>query len=137
MYPGASARRCFAKKIFLKIFQNSLENNFVGVSVLIKLQAVGLQLCKKDYSAGVFSCVFYKVFQNTFFIEWVRVLLYTGQITFWFLMYFLPWKLWKLCRSIEFAIFKKRHSHAEIGNSSWENFLTWSFFHKIYKSFYM
>ena len=36
--PEAVARRCSAKKVFLKIFQNSLENTCVGVSFLIKLQ---------------------------------------------------------------------------------------------------
>ena len=34
----------FYKKVFLKLSQNSHENVCVGVSVLIKLQALGLQL---------------------------------------------------------------------------------------------
>ena len=58
MYPKDFARRRFVKKMFLKIFQNSQDNNFVGVSVLIKLQAADLQLHKNDYSTKeVFLCI--------------------------------------------------------------------------------
>ena len=35
---------CSVKKVFLKISQNSQENNCARVSFLIKLQASGLQL---------------------------------------------------------------------------------------------
>ena len=50
--------RCYSsvKKVFLKILQHSQENTCVGVSFLIKLQA----LTKK------FSCEFYKMFKIAF-----------------------------------------------------------------------
>ena len=78
----SSYRRCFVKKVFLKISQNSQENTCVRV-FLIKLQ----QACnfikkeiltqvfsccnfiKKEILAQVFSCEFYEIFKNTFFIE--------------------------------------------------------------------
>ena len=41
---GEVARRCFVKKVFLKISQNSQENIFVAASFLIKFQASRLQL---------------------------------------------------------------------------------------------
>ena len=37
----SSRRKCFIKKLFLKISQNSQEKTFVGVSFLTKLQALG------------------------------------------------------------------------------------------------
>ena len=40
----AVARRCFVKKVFLEISQNSQENTCSRVSFLIKLQAKGLEL---------------------------------------------------------------------------------------------
>ena len=46
--------RCFIKKLFWKISQNSQENSFTGLSFLIKLQTC----CK-------FSCEFCKIFQNS------------------------------------------------------------------------
>ena len=36
--------KCSVKKVFLKTSQNLLENTFVGVSFLIKLQPSGLNL---------------------------------------------------------------------------------------------
>ena len=47
---------CSVKKVFLKILQNSQENTCARASFLIKLQA-----------SDLFSCEFYKIFQNTFF----------------------------------------------------------------------
>ena len=48
-------RRCSLKNVFLKIWQNSQENTCVGVSFLIKLHALGLQLYLKGHSdTGVF-----------------------------------------------------------------------------------
>ena len=46
IYENAEAvtRRCSAKKVFLQISQNSLENTCVRASFLIKVQAWGLQL---------------------------------------------------------------------------------------------
>ena len=46
IYENAEAvtRRCSAKKVFLEILQNSLENTCVRASFLIKVQAWGLQL---------------------------------------------------------------------------------------------
>ena len=42
--PEAVAQRCFVKKVFLEISQNSQENNCARVFLLIGLQAWGLQL---------------------------------------------------------------------------------------------
>ena len=52
----AVVRRCSVKKVFLKIWQNSQENNCIGVSiVLIKLQAFrSAFLLKRDSNTGVF-----------------------------------------------------------------------------------
>ena len=51
----SSHLRSSIKKVFLKISQNSLENNCVGVSVLKNLHASGLQLYQKgDSDTGVF-----------------------------------------------------------------------------------
>ena len=55
----AVARRYSVKKVLLKISQNSLENAYVGISLLIKLQAPG----------QVFSCEFSEILKDTFFTE--------------------------------------------------------------------
>ena len=48
-------QRCSVKKFFLKISQNSQENTCARVSILIKLQAQGLQLYqKRDSGTGIF-----------------------------------------------------------------------------------
>ena len=50
----AVARRCSVKKVFLEISQNSQENTSANVSLLIKLQALDLQLySKRDSGTGV------------------------------------------------------------------------------------
>ena len=49
-----------AKKVFLKISDNSRENTCARVSFLIKLQAT-------DTLAQVFSCEFCEIFKNIFF----------------------------------------------------------------------
>ena len=50
------AQRCSVKEVFLKTYQNSQENNCVGV----------LQLYLKKKSTQVFSCDFAKNFKNIF-----------------------------------------------------------------------
>ena len=45
----------FCKKVFLEVSQNSQENTCARVSFLIKLQAWGLQLYKKEAQVQVFS----------------------------------------------------------------------------------
>ena len=51
----AVVQKCFVKKVFLKIPQNSQEKTCAGVTLLIKLQASGLQLYhKRDSGTGVF-----------------------------------------------------------------------------------
>ena len=62
---GAVTRRCSVKKVFLKIWHNSQENTCARIYFLIKLQACNF--IKKETLAQVFSCVFCKNFQNTFF----------------------------------------------------------------------
>ena len=62
----AVAQRCFVKRVFLKISQNSQENSCARVSFPIKLQASGLQLyLKRDSGIGV-SFEFCKISKNTF-----------------------------------------------------------------------
>ena len=67
----SSHRRCFIKKMFLKIPQNSQENTCVRVSFLTKLQAWG-NFVKTKTLAQVFSCEFCEIFKNTFFTEHLR-----------------------------------------------------------------
>ena len=55
----AVARRCFLKKVFLEISQNSQENTCAGVSFLIKLQPEVRNFIQKEAVAQVFSCKFY------------------------------------------------------------------------------
>ena len=50
----AIVQRCYVKKVFLEISQNSQENTCARVSFLIKL-------------AQVFSCEFCEISKNTFF----------------------------------------------------------------------
>ena len=61
--------RCSAKKVFLKISQNSQKNTCARVSFFIKLPA------KKETPGQVFSCEFCKIFKNTFSTEHLRWLL--------------------------------------------------------------
>ena len=49
----AVAQMCSVKKVFLEISQNSQENTCVRVSILIKLQALGLQLYQNRDSVTV------------------------------------------------------------------------------------
>ena len=53
----AVAQRCFIKKAFLEIPQNSQENTCVRVSFLIKLQAWACNFIKKEALAQVFSWI--------------------------------------------------------------------------------
>ena len=68
----AVVRMCPVEKVFLEIPQNSLENTFIRVYFLIKLQAYNF--IKKETLAQVFSCELCENPKNTFF---------TGQ--FWWL----------------------------------------------------
>ena len=63
----AVAQRCFVKKVFFKISQNSQENTCARVSFLIKLQACNF--IKKETLAQVFSCEFCEILKNTFFTK--------------------------------------------------------------------
>ena len=63
----AVVRRCFVEKVFLEILQNSQENTGTRVSFLIKLKACNF--IKKQALLQVFSCKFWEVSKNTFFIE--------------------------------------------------------------------
>ena len=58
----AVPQRCSVKKVFLEISQKSQENICARVSFFIKLQALGLQLYKKETLAQVFSYEFCKIF---------------------------------------------------------------------------
>ena len=63
----SSHPRCYVKKVFLKIPQNSHGNTCARVSFLIKLQARGLHLIEKETLSQVFSCEFCEIFKNPFF----------------------------------------------------------------------
>ena len=60
----AVAQRCSVKNMFLKISQNSQENNCARVSFLITMQACNL--LKKEALAQVFSCEFCEIFKHNF-----------------------------------------------------------------------
>lgn len=53
--------------MFLKNFQNSLENTCAETFLLIKLQASAHNLIKKETPAQIFFCEFCKIFQHTCF----------------------------------------------------------------------
>ena len=57
------AQRCYVKKVFLEIFQNSQENTCARVSFLIKLKACNF--IKIGLLVQVFSCEFCEVSKNT------------------------------------------------------------------------
>ena len=61
----AVAQRCFVKKVFLEISQNSQENTCARVSFLIKLQAVACNFIKKETLAQLFSCEFCEISKIT------------------------------------------------------------------------
>ena len=61
----AVAQRCYVKKLFLEISQNSQENTCARVSFLIKLQAC--DFIKKGTLGQVFSCEFCEISRNTFY----------------------------------------------------------------------
>ena len=58
----AVAQRCFVKKVFLEISQNSQENNCARISFFPQV----FNFIKKRTLAQVFSCEFYEISQNTF-----------------------------------------------------------------------
>ena len=58
--------------MFLKISQNSQENNRARVSFLITLQASPYNFIKKETLVQLFSCEFYELFKNTFITEHLR-----------------------------------------------------------------
>ena len=65
-FSEAVTQRCSVKKVFLKISRNLQENTCARFSFLIKLQASGLQLYKKETLAKVFSGEFFEISKNTF-----------------------------------------------------------------------
>ena len=64
---GAVAQMCSVKKLFLKISQNSRESTCIGVSFLIKLQALQPATLLKETPTEVFSCGFCEILKITFF----------------------------------------------------------------------
>ena len=62
----AVIRRCFVKRTFLKISQNLQEKTYTGAWFY------GLQtsnFIKKESSIQVFSCEFWEIFKNNYFLE--------------------------------------------------------------------
>ena len=74
-YNQKESLRGVCKKSVLKISQNLQENTCVRVSFLIKLQAEACNFIEKETLAQVFSCEFWEIFKNTFFIEHLSWLL--------------------------------------------------------------
>ena len=68
----SSHRRCSLKKVFLEISQNSQENTYARVSFLINLP-YPCNFIKKGTLTQVFSCEFYEISKNSFFIEHLRM----------------------------------------------------------------
>ena len=63
----AVALRVLWKQVFLEMSQNSQENICARVSFLLKVQASGPQLSKKETLAQVFFCELCETFKNNFF----------------------------------------------------------------------
>ena len=86
----AVVRRCYVKKVFLEILQNSQENTCARRSFLIKLYAWDL--------AQMFSCQFCEILRKPFFIGhlwWLLLLLKYGEYRKWFLfpnLFYFSWK---------------------------------------------
>ena len=62
----AATRGVLKEKVFLENSQNSQESTCARVSFLIKI------FIKKETLAQLFSCEFYEIPKNTFFIEHLR-----------------------------------------------------------------
>ena len=58
--------RCFVKKVFLKLSQNSPENTCARVSFSIKLQIEACNFIKKETLAQMLFCEFSEISNNTF-----------------------------------------------------------------------
>ena len=96
-FTEAVARRCFIKKVFLEILQDSQENTCARFSFLLKLKASGLQLyqkrdnfIKKETLAQVFSLNFAKFLRTPFSYRTppvaasdFRQVIYTYDKRFW------------------------------------------------------
>ena len=61
----ADVQKCFVKKVFLQISQNSQERTCARVSFLIKLQACNF--IKRETLAQMFFCEFCEISKNSFF----------------------------------------------------------------------
>ena len=66
-------RRCYAKQVFLKLWQNSQENTCAGVSLIIKLQAQPATSLKKRLRHRYFPVNFAKFLGTPFTIEHLAV----------------------------------------------------------------
>ena len=69
----AVAQRCFVRKVFLEISQNSHENNCARISFLIKLHVTksskACDIIEKETLAQVFFCEFYEISKSTFLLN--------------------------------------------------------------------
>ena len=65
----SSHRRCFIKKVLLKISQNSQENTCARVSFLMNLQVLGLQRYEKRKSGTCVSLWILWYFEEHLFVE--------------------------------------------------------------------
>ena len=66
-------RRCYAKQVFLKLWQNSQENTCVGVSLTIKLQAQPATSLKERLRHRYFPVNFAKFLGTPFTMEHLPV----------------------------------------------------------------
>ena len=65
----ADVQRCYVKKVFLEISQNSQENTCAKVSFSIRLQAQACNFIKRETLAQVFSREFCEISKNTYTTE--------------------------------------------------------------------
>ena len=94
-----------SKKVFLRISQNSQEHPSVGLSLLIKLQTLGLQLYwKRDFKPGVFSRTHFFTEQCQWLLLFCASVLLISLFFFQFIFcFFFSWS---------FHIILKRNIHA-------------------------
>ena len=78
----SSHRRCSIKKAVLKNFVTFTGSHLCWSLLLIKLQAWSSATLLKETPKQVFSCEYYEMFKNSFFIEHLWLLLLKSHVNF-------------------------------------------------------
>ena len=91
----AVIQRCSINKVLRKIAQNSQENTSAGVSFKWSFRHWDLQLYWKVTLAKVFSCEFYEVFNNTYFVEYLQTAAF--ELVLYYIRHIFPFlkSIWK------------------------------------------